>query len=490
MMNQRINRRTFVAAPSAALVLAASSQGSVASPEPSPPPHQATGLRIGEVTHDSAVIWTRLTVNSERNNAGVLIPGRAVGKRPEQLAKVTVPVEELEGACPPADGRIRLRYGVRDDVRDPVTTEWAEAAAAEDSVHKFLLKNLRPDTAYDFVCETTGPGGEPCHGELTGSFTTAPRPDDAQPLRFCVMTCQGYPDRGHSDGHPIYPAMQALSPRFACLTGDLVYYDNDEPRAFTPALARYHWERMFSLPRLREFTRNVATYWLKDDHDTVNNDAWPGRKQGELTFEEGQRIFREQAPMLPDGPAYRTFRHGKDLQIWLIEGRDHRSANNAPDGDGKTILGADQKAWLKETLAVSDATWKVLVSPTPFVGPDRGNKHDNHANAAFAHEGDDLRAWFAEHVPDNFFVICGDRHWQYHSVHPVTGLHEFSVGPASNEHAAGSPGKDPQFHRFHRVKGGFLSVSVDRRDTIPRIRFELRDINGNIVYHFEAVGQA
>jgi alkaline phosphatase D len=304
------------------------------------------------------------------------------------------------------------------------------------------------------------------------------------------MTCQGYPDRGHPGGHPMYPAMQALSPQFACLTGDLVYYDNDEPRAVTPALARYHWERMFSLPRLRKFTRCMATYWLKDDHDTLNNDSWPGRSQGSLTFEEGQNIFRAQAPMLPDGPGYRSFRHGKDLQIWLIEGRDHRSANNVADGPEKTILGADQKAWLKETLAASDATWKILVSPTPFVGPDRKNKDDSHANAAFAHEGDELRAWFQENVADNFFVICGDRHWQYHSVHPVTGLHEFSVGPASNEHAAGSPGEDLRFHRFHRVKGGFLSVSVDRRDAVPHIRFELRDIDGSVVYHFEVVGKA
>jgi len=489
MTTPRISRRTFVAAPSVALVLAASSQGSAAGSEKLPPSRQATGLRIGEVTHDSVVIWTRLTAKAERNNGGLLVPGRAVGKRPEALAKVLVPVEELEGACPPADGRVRLRYKPREATQDPVTTEWINVAAAKDAIHTFALGNLQPDTAYDVVVETTGDGGEPHHGALSGQFVTAPRRDEARPIHFCVMTCQGYPDRGHPDGHPIYPAMQALAPRFACLTGDLVYYDNDEPQAVTPALARYHWERMFSLPRLRAFTRNVATYWLKDDHDTINNDAWPGRTQGLLTFEEGQRIFREQAPMLPDASAYRTFRHGRDLQIWLIEGRDHRSPNNAPENDQKTILGDTQKAWLKETLTASDATWKVLVSPTPLVGPDRRNKHDNHANAAFAHEGDELRAWFAEHVPDNFFVICGDRHWQYHSVHPVTGLHEFSVGPASNEHAAGSPGENPRFHRFHRVKGGFLSVSVDRRDAIPHIQFELRDIEGNVVYHFEAVGQ-
>ncbi len=99
------------------------------------------------------------------------------------------------------------------------------------------------------------------------------------PVRFCVMTCQGYHDRGHPDGHPIYPAMLALQPDFAVLTGDLVYYDNDAPTALNSRMARYHWERMFSLPRLREFNRLVGCYWLKDDHDTLENDSWPGPRR-------------------------------------------------------------------------------------------------------------------------------------------------------------------------------------------------------------------
>jgi alkaline phosphatase D len=295
------------------------------------------------------------------------------------------------------------------------------------------------------------------------------------------MTCQGYPDRGHADGHGIYPAMLELKPHFTMLTGDLVYYDNDPPYATTPRLARYHWERMFSLPRLIEFNRNVATYWLKDDHDTLNNDSWPGKKAGELTFAEGQKIFRQQAP-LSDGPSYRTFRWGRDLQIWLTDGRDFRSPNNMRDGPQKTIWGKDQKEWFKRTVKESTATWKVLISPTPLVGPDRKNKNDNHANEGFQHEGDEIRAWLKEHVPDNFFVVCGDRHWQFHSVHPTSGLNEFSVGAASDAHAGGSPGEDKAIHQFHRVKGGFLCVTVRPEDKRSTIRFELRAVDGKVVY--------
>jgi alkaline phosphatase D len=173
---------------------------------------------------------------------------------------------------------------------------------------------------------------------------------------------------------------------------------------------------------------------------------------------------------------------GKGLQIWLVEGRDFRSANNAPDGPEKTIWGREQLEWLKRSVLASDADFRVLVSPTPIVGPDRGNKADNHANAAFAHEGGDFRRWTQDNKLDNFFVCCGDRHWQYHSVDPVTKLQEFSCGPASDKHAGGSPGKDAEYHQFHRMKGGFLTVSVLQERGQPTIAFNLHDVHGDVVY--------
>ena len=95
-----------------------------------------------------------------------------------------------------------------------------------------------------------------------------------------------------------------------------------------------------------------------------------------------------------------------------------------------------------------------------------------------------MAAWFKANVPD-LFVICGDRHWQYHSVHPETGLNEFSVGAASDEHAAGSPGEDKRYHRFHLVKGGFLSVDVKRQSGQCLIRCQMHDVHGAVVYSWQ-----
>lgn len=438
-----------------------------------PAPRQATGLRIGEVTDNSAIVWARLTSSSTR---------RAVESPNSPEAKAAARL--IEGACPGALGQVRLRYGTDQELAAAVTTDWMKVDGETDFIHKFALSGLKADTAYYFSSETKSEDGKP-HGELRGEFRTAPLAKSPSKLTFCVMTCQGYPDRGHPDGHSIYPAMLALQPNFACLTGDLVYYDNDAPKAKSPELAHLHWERMFSLPRLFEFNRHIAAYWMKDDHDTLNNDSWPGERMGTFTFAEGQRIFRQQAPIL-DGPSYRTFRWGRDLQIWLTDGRDFRSPNKMPDGPEKTIWGKEQKAWFQRTVKASNATWKVLVSPTPLVGPDRKGKNDNHTNAGFKHEGDEIRTWLKTNVPDNFFVICGDRHWQYHSVHPETGLREFSVGAASNEHAGGSPGEDPRYHLFHRVKGGFLSTTLKRNGNMSTILFQHRDVNGVVVHEWSA----
>jgi alkaline phosphatase D len=52
-------------------------------------------------------------------------------------------------------------------------------------------------------------------------------------------------------------------------------------------------------------------------------------------------------------------------------------------------------------------------------------------------------------------VICGDRHWQYLSIHPKTGVREYSCGPASNQHSGGWAAK--------RLSQGHPSISQRHR---------------------------
>jgi alkaline phosphatase D len=149
------------------------------------------------------------------------------------------------------------------------------------------------------------------------------------------------------------------------------------------------------------------------------------------------------------------------------------------DGPGKTIWGKEQKEWFFRTVKESDAAFRVLISPTPIVGPDRGNKNDNHANEGFTHEGNEIRKFIASQK--NMFTACGDRHWQYVSVDADTGVKEFSCGPTSDKHAGGWSNENllPE-HRYLNVQGGFLAITVERKGGRPVLTARHYNVAGEL----------
>ena len=54
------------------------------------------------------------------------------------------------------------------------------------------------------------------------------------------------------------------------------------PVARSVALARYKWHRMYALPYQRAFHNAVASYFIKDDHDTWQDDCWPTMKNRKM----------------------------------------------------------------------------------------------------------------------------------------------------------------------------------------------------------------
>ena len=202
-------------------------------------------------------------------------------------------------------------------------------------------------------------------------------------------------------------------------------------------------------------------------------------------------------PEDPDAVTYRTYRIGKLLQIWLLEGRDYRSPNSMPDGPQKSIWGDVQKEWLKKTLLASTATFKLVISPTPMVGPDDGYKSDNHTNPkGFKQEGDAFFTWLKANgfLEKHFYFVCGDRHWQYHSMHP-SGFEEFFYGAlvennARLRRAPGDPeSTDPQalvkqIYTQQEASAGFLNISVipGTQDEPHTLSFDFYDEHGNLLY--------
>ena len=138
---------------------------------------------------------------------------------------------------------------------------------------------------------------------------------------------------------------------------------------------------------------------------------------------------------------------------------------------------ADHDLGLKEperrTLLESDADWRVLISPTPIIGPDRVTKNDNQANPkGFWTEGQEFLDWVKDNKLDNLILMCGDRHWQYHAVDGRNGrqISEFSCGPTCDKHTASVPPIEEPYRGITRPysasTGGFLTATYQPDGTL------------------------
>lgn len=468
------------------------------------PPRAAQGIMSGGVTSHSALVQVRLT--------------RSRGP--------------LKGDVPGTPGVVEFTLQPESQPDAPVLAQLAEASAEHDFICRVRFEELQPDTRYR--CQTRiGKDRLHLRPGPTASFRTLPGREGASRVHFVVVTGMNYA-KFHGDnridrkihlahnntelpapytgpdkklGYPALASILQLEPDFFVGTGDNVYYDTPkEPRAETLDEMRQKWHEQFVQPRYRDLFARVPTYWEVDDHDYRIDD---GDNTGDHrpSPAEGQRIMLEQLPYAHPSDSepltYRTHRVSKDLQIWLVEGRIYRSPNAMEDGPAKSIWGEAQKTWLKHTLAASDATYKVLISPTPMIGPDDIRKTDNHTNhGGFRHERDEFFRFLLDEKIENFYLVCGDRHWQYHSLHP-SGLEEFATGALvdANSRPGRKPGDpkstDPQatikqLYLQDPPSGGFLQV-ISEPATLAkpaRLIFQHRDENGVILNSHTKTPQA
>ena len=464
-------------------------------------PFFTTGIKIGEVTPTAAIVWARLTMDPIRIADTGKVPSFLYldeGKnewhdvdyfkttykqdRPDREVKVILPagikVEQLDGAVPGRNGFISVQYKSK-GAKSWANTPWIKVDQETDYACQFLLEELTPSTSYEI--KVIGKTNEKNANHVIGSFITSAEKNDIIPVNFVVTTCHEYHDQDlqNRGGFKIMGEMQKLQPQFLVHTGDILYHDHF---AKNLALARWNWQRMNSLPSYVSFYNNINCYFMKDDHDTWMNDCYPAstnKFMGEFTYKQGVELFRQQVPS--SAKPYRSFRWGKEVEIWLFDVREYRKSNEMEDGPEKTIWGKEQMEWFKQTYASSDATFKILISPTPIIGPDRPMKRDNHSNKNFTFEGDVIRNLIAG--DKNTFVVCGDRHWQYVSKHSKTKTYEFACGPASNEHAGGWK-KDERYaeHEYLNIVGGFLRVEADRQNNKPFISFSHYSVDGNLLF--------
>ena len=129
-------------------------------------------------------------------------------------------------------------------------TGWFAVDETKNFTHLWKLKNLEPDTKYVVEMEARQDSKSKVSDKIAGAFRTPPTSDAVDAIEFCVVTCHDY------------------------------------------------------------IRKDTTSYFMKDDHDVLTDDAFPGMTYGTVSWERGLEIFdKEQLPTADT--TYKTVQIGR-----------------------------------------------------------------------------------------------------------------------------------------------------------------------------------
>ena len=258
---------------------------------------------------------------------------------------------------------MRVRGWPRDRP-DEVTARETTVTGETDYTGHVVLEGLAAGRAYDYsVTFEAGRGPwRRTSQPIRGGFRTAPAPDAPAPVRLVwggdlagQNVC-----RDASEGFPIFHALRAEEADLFVALGDMIYGDDtceaaghygnaQVPGGFGPATDlegyRAHWRYAREDPGLQALLGSTASVAIWDDHEVVNDfgpdhdtrDAAP-YTPGASLMPIGMRAFLEYNPIPGASPLagsaprlHRALRWGRDLETFVLDTRQHRDPNAAPD---------------------------------------------------------------------------------------------------------------------------------------------------------------
>ncbi len=371
------DRRKFLQALAAAGLYAAAD----ARAQPSAKPRFAAdpfslGVASGYPLPSGMVLWTRLAPRPDEDGGGM---GRAI-----------VPV--------------RWEVAKDEAMRDIVASGSAEAAPEwGHSVHA-EPQGLAPDRPYWYRF-SAGDAQSP-----VARTRTAPAAD-ALPsrLRFAFASCQQY-EQGY---YGAWRHVVADAPDLVAFLGDYIYekswgrnhvrkHNAGEPYALDEYRARYALYK--SDPDLQAAHRACPWILAWDDHE-VDNDYANDQPEDGMPAEQflarraaAYRTYYEHMPlparMRPDAAGrmtiYTRFDWGRLARFHLLDDRQYRAHEACPRHPGqggsnvvdaaecaaladpaRSMLGAEQEAWLDAGLAATTGAWNIIAQQTLMAQLDR-----------------------------------------------------------------------------------------------------------------------
>lgn len=304
--------------------------------------------------------------------------------------------------------------------------------ATNDRVVDFTAGQLHSNTTYYYAVEVDGV----LDTMIRGKVVTFP-PYGAAIFTIGLGSCANT-----ASNHVVFQTIRGHNPLLFLHLGDFHYQNiavND------PNMFRAAYRSVLASANQSNLYRSTAVNYVWDDHDFGPNNSdstAPGRTASRLTYQE----YVPHYPLAAgsgDIPIYHSFTIGRVAFI-VTDSRSARSPASATDNAAKTMLGATQKAWLKQQLLAyqDDFPLKVWANTLPWIGVTGDDGWHLYTNE---------RREIADFIKDSgitgLCMVSGDAHM-------------LAIDDGTNSgYATGGGGAFPVFHaaaldRTGSVKGG------------------------------------
>src|SRR5436309_3003913 len=252
------------------------------------------GVAAGEITAHSAKLWTRA----------------------DHTGAVTLEVAR----------EVRFAH--------PVAQRKLVAATATDLTVQAVVTSLEANTGYVYRFRQ----GKTV--SRVGRFRTAPEATQDAPVRFAISgdadATPAAPSAGPFFNHfEVYARMAGEANAFNINLGDTIYSDSGvgaTPPALTLDQKWAKYRLNLSVPALTQLRAAAGLYSHWDDHEFVND--FTRAEHGEELYRAGVKAFGDYTPVTynSDDGLFRSFRWGKNLELFFLDERSFRSAKASAGG--------------------------------------------------------------------------------------------------------------------------------------------------------------
>jgi chitodextrinase len=292
---------------------------------------------------------------------------------------------------------VRLVYSTASDLSNP---SYSGVNATTNKTAKITVTGLNSLTTYYYGVEVNGT----LQTAGRGQFKTFPTSGSATNFTCAFASC--------SDSYSnstIFNTIKSYNPAFFIHMGDF-HYDNISTNDIN--LYRNAYNNVLAQPNRASFHANVPTIYMWDDHDfgndvTANGD---GNNKNFVGLSAAHAAYRERVPHYTlagnaQEPIYQTFVYGR-IRFIILDIHTAKDRYTDADSSAKTMLGATQKAWLKNQLIQPEPV-KVIVNGQPWI--DTANDDDNWTY--YATERKEIMDYIkTNNLMDKVMMFSGDMH--------------------------------------------------------------------------------